>query len=1204
MSGNTNTPDNLAALMEQSRAIIEAKSHGESIVMKRPIPRYMPDGEEIKSIQDLAVMMETDPASACLYVQESKQIPEDHPLKLEAKKLVVRHVRTPGGVRRYGQPIGTRIIVDTDTGEIVRNVARAAKPDRKRPKRDQNNDKPVKKRSNISDPNGGQYNSIKSKAIDSIMAARRKRAVGTGKGTLDDPINVGGNAQLAAKHLAEGKHIRMNKVHDVGTLLDELNKIVAEAKEKGDDAPNYDLCKVSVPKTNLFCAESKGIPRAKMPQLGGKPRDGSRADALPRNDKGEVNIEEHFRKELRARGIDIEPKKVKASFLKASQEELDGPKVAGMSRAMEQGKVPDAPIFVTRDGYIIDGHHRWASKVAIDAKDGSLGDIEMPVEMLDMEIGEALDFANQFALDFGIMPKGLGAAAEGVKALRALFGVDGGMETKIISLSVPVRRSFGTPPEQDGWEEKVVRRVKTPAGAKRFGQPINSIIVRDGLNLGKLKHVGKNDTWDIVEGSDGKRYDVGYDENNKVWVATAENDWDNIVVDNAASEDEVFELLNQAIGTRATQKRGRSLGPGDLKPADVDAPKATATKINVDDMVFDSSGRRGRVVKINDDGTADVKFVSAQPSRGRGQQFTIKKRKLDSLKPVAKTSAKRPVASNGRVPVTKTPNTPAARPVQKTGTFKTGDKLVIGNSRNQSYNGRPVEVVKDDGGRYVQVRFTTGGGRGSRGQFAGILPEGGLRELRVDRNVLFKPGERPEEPAALTRAQFSVGDEVQFQDRYGQTLTGKVTQRRANGNVVIHAGNMRYTRQPGNVSKVVGGAGPKAGSGEPEWFASVDPKRQGVFKAGDHKRVLRGTLPGEKMRVVLKDGTVIDGTFKDDRDFWGADSNYSIAVTPDGASRAKWVKVSDIDKAWFDGGPSMGDLVSEYVETVDEDEARLGSFVPGVQGEVRTPSVRRVTAGDKVTLGQARRGSLVYDVVSVNGNNATIADSSGTTRSVKLDRLNKVGGSTPAPATPAVTQKAGPFKKSDRVVVTGMTGDLAQHNGKKGVVQQSRAGGATAVVKLDDGMRVSIRQSNLAADADRLRESTPAENYVKLTEDQLNGLLQRRSLKASNRKLIEAELARRKTAAPNRKSADSIAKYGVRMGQPVDAFRFTTEQRKRLEDEYNRWVEAATVDELKELRDELRKLSRSGAITTRDKGSATAAAGRVERIIADRLNKQ
>ena len=39
---------------------------------------------------------------------------------------------------------------------------------------------------------------------------------------------------------------------------------------KGGKAPNFNLCNVSVTGSNLFCAESKGIPRIQMPQLDDK----------------------------------------------------------------------------------------------------------------------------------------------------------------------------------------------------------------------------------------------------------------------------------------------------------------------------------------------------------------------------------------------------------------------------------------------------------------------------------------------------------------------------------------------------------------------------------------------------------------------------------------------------------------------------------------------------------------------------------------------------------------------------------------------------------------------------------------------------------------------------------------------------------------------------------------------------------------------
>lgn len=250
--------------------------------------------------------------------------------------------------------------------------------------------------------------------LDRLQAQLGNPGRGNGSGTVEDPINVGGNTLLAAKLLAEGKHIRLNKVHEVGTLIRHLQAVVEDARSRGETAPNYDLCRVSVPKTNLFCAESKGIPRASMPQFSGQPLPGSPAEQFYDAQRGEADLSAAFRAELVRRGVAIERKTVAAAFLKASQAELDGPKVAGMSKAMEQGLVPEASIFVTRDGYIIDGHHRWASKVAIDTHGGELGRQTMEVEMLDMEIGEALAFANAYTREMGIRPKGLGAAAEGV----------------------------------------------------------------------------------------------------------------------------------------------------------------------------------------------------------------------------------------------------------------------------------------------------------------------------------------------------------------------------------------------------------------------------------------------------------------------------------------------------------------------------------------------------------------------------------------------------------------------------------------------------------------------------------------------------------------------------------------------------------------------------------------------------------------------
>jgi hypothetical protein len=226
-------------------------------------------------------------------------------------------------------------------------------------------------------------------------------------GSKTNPIKTSDPLE-AVKALRDGKFVELESVDQVSTLLNELADIAAEAKAKGEEAPNYDLCNVSVPGTNLFCAESKGIPRIEMPQLSGFPVPGSRADSLERTEEGGVDIGPAFMDHLRGKGVGVTEERRLASHLKASQSELIGSKIAGMMRAMDSGNefairnIRENPIFVTSDGYVIDGHHRWASVIGWDALEGGLEDYDMPVRVIDMDIMEVLSEANKFANEFGI----------------------------------------------------------------------------------------------------------------------------------------------------------------------------------------------------------------------------------------------------------------------------------------------------------------------------------------------------------------------------------------------------------------------------------------------------------------------------------------------------------------------------------------------------------------------------------------------------------------------------------------------------------------------------------------------------------------------------------------------------------------------------------------------------------------------------------
>lgn len=230
-------------------------------------------------------------------------------------------------------------------------------------------------------------------------------------GDRDNPIKCGADIDKAAELIQQGKAVQLDQPDQVSTLLDKLAQIAQEAKDAGTKAPDYNLCNVSVPGTNLFCSDNIGRDRDLMPQFSGRPIPGTPADALPRDKNGEVNASEQFVQALSASGVKVEQTDVLASHLRASQDQLVGTKVGGMMRAIEAGTMTQGSIFTTSDNYVLDGHHRWAATIGADAADGHLGDISMPVQKINMDIGSAITFANDWVKNFGIAPKGTGVTA-------------------------------------------------------------------------------------------------------------------------------------------------------------------------------------------------------------------------------------------------------------------------------------------------------------------------------------------------------------------------------------------------------------------------------------------------------------------------------------------------------------------------------------------------------------------------------------------------------------------------------------------------------------------------------------------------------------------------------------------------------------------------------------------------------------------------
>jgi hypothetical protein len=244
--------------------------------------------------------------------------------------------------------------------------------------------------------------------IDANLRQQGKKPIAGGETNQDPSGDVIDTLVEALSQYKAGNQVVV-PAESVYTVLEELAAFAKDAKDKGDKATDLDLCKVSVPGTNLFCGENKGLLREEMPQLSGVPTKGSKADGMEKDKKGRANIGEAFVEHLRDGGVETREGEVLASSLKATQKQVIGADVAGIMKALEDGSMPEQTLFVSRDGYVIDGHHRWAAAVGLDYKDGKAGDLKMKVRVIDLSIDEVLKKANAFADEMG-MPRRSGDA--------------------------------------------------------------------------------------------------------------------------------------------------------------------------------------------------------------------------------------------------------------------------------------------------------------------------------------------------------------------------------------------------------------------------------------------------------------------------------------------------------------------------------------------------------------------------------------------------------------------------------------------------------------------------------------------------------------------------------------------------------------------------------------------------------------------------
>ena len=217
-----------------------------------------------------------------------------------------------------------------------------------------------------------------------------------------------------------------------------------------------DLTNMKMEGTSNYLNNNLGAERGKMPQLS-TPED--QAD---------------FEAALGRLGIKFEPAVMTPDQLTPVQAEMDMGNVGMIMTSWldpelrKKYKMDEQVLYVTRDGYVIDGHHRWASALLAQKKSGK--PVELKCVVVDLDHEDALRICNEYNDHIGVTRQTLGATSADAKATpkRDVGGEVGRKGILPKDASPPVSAPLPEPPDEPSSGQPLAR---LPEGSPRPQSP-------------------------------------------------------------------------------------------------------------------------------------------------------------------------------------------------------------------------------------------------------------------------------------------------------------------------------------------------------------------------------------------------------------------------------------------------------------------------------------------------------------------------------------------------------------------------------------------------------------------------------------------------------------------------------------------------------------------------------------------------------------